>query len=424
MLSRPSFIKQHRLSKTAFTRNRSLDFSSLVLFLLNFRKQTGQTELNQFFEHVQSSSSRRLPSQSALTQARSQLCSLTFKTLNNHLVNHVYAESKRLKHWKGFRLAAIDGSMMRLPKSKNIVDNFGVHKGQNSTEGCPMALCSVFYDVLNRVVIDSTIESIHTSERTCAIEHLHYSTNKDLVLYDRGYGGFPIYAYHQQCNRKFCARVKVNQLKIAQAFVKSGAKQQVVTLKPSKYSANQCQQNELDAAPITLRLIRVDLDSEVEVLITNLMDERHYPTSCFKHLYFLRWGIEENYKRLKQWLEITNFSGKTALSIRQDFFAKILAANLTEIHSWVAQKKVNRKDKKRKLKYRVNFAQTVSKMKHSLVRFIFLAHGPTRKLDKELRRLINKIALSVTAIRKGRKFNRTLRSKEKLELPIEYKSCL
>ncbi|GAB6070117.1 hypothetical protein JCM30760_12140 [Thiomicrorhabdus hydrogeniphila] len=53
-----------------------------------------------------------------------------------------------------------------------------------------------------------------------------------------------------------------------------------------------------------------------------------------------------------------------------------------------------------------------------------MAHGPTRKLDKELRRLIDKIALSVTAIRKGRKFNRTLRSKEKLELPIEYKSFL
>lgn len=395
-----------------------------MLFLLNFRKQTGQTELNQFFKQVQPSSSHRPPSQSALTQARSQLSSLTFKDLNRQLVNHIYTESKRLKHWKGFRLTAIDGSMMRLPKSQNIVDSFGVHKGQNSTDGCPMALCSVFYDVLNRIVIDSTIESVHTSERACALEHLHYSTTQDLVLYDRGYGGFPLYAYHQQKNRTFCARVKVNQLKIAQAFAKSGAKQKIVTLDPSKYSANQCQQYELDTAPITLRLIRVDLDSEVEVLITNLMDERHYPASCFKHLYFLRWGIEENYKRLKQWLEMANFSGKTALSIRQDFYAKILAANLTEIHSWAAQKKVNQRDKQRKLKYRVNFAQTVSKMKHILVKFIYLTFKQTRQLDKELRRLINNIAMSVTAIRKGRKFDRTLKHKEKLGLPIKYKSCL
>jgi hypothetical protein len=47
----------------------------------------------------------------------------------------------------------------------------------------------------------------------------------------------------------------------------------------------------------------------------------------FKELYYLRWGIEENYKRLKQWVEIENFSGKSVLSIQQDFYnapAKII----------------------------------------------------------------------------------------------------
>jgi len=45
----------------------------------------------------------------------------------------------------------------------------------------------------------------------------------------------------------------------------------------------------------------------------------------------LRWGIEENYKRLKQWLEIENFSGKSVLTIKQDFYAKIVAENLTTL---------------------------------------------------------------------------------------------
>jgi len=47
------------------------------------------------------------------------------------------------------------------------------------------------------------------------------------------------------------------------------------------------------------------------VLITNLMDSDKYHVGLFKSLYHLRWGIEENYKRLKQWLEIENFSGKS-----------------------------------------------------------------------------------------------------------------
>jgi hypothetical protein len=34
-----------------------------------------------------------------------------------------------------------------------------------------------------------------------------------------------------------------------------------------------------------LRLIRVDLPEETEVLITNLMDEKRYPAHEFKRLY-------------------------------------------------------------------------------------------------------------------------------------------
>ena len=83
--------------------------------------------------------------------------------------------------------------------------------------------------------------------------------------------------------------------------------------------------------------MRVDLPSGIEVLITNLMDSDKYDAAVFKSLYHLRWGIEENYKRLKQWLEIENFSGKSALSVQQDFYAKIVASNLTALMAMAAQ---------------------------------------------------------------------------------------
>ncbi len=73
------------------------------------------------------------------------------------------------------------------------------------------------------------------------------------------------------------------------------------------------------------RLVRVELaDGEVEVLVTNLMDEEAFPASEFKALYPLRWGAEENYKRIKQWVEIENFSDKSVLSVIQDFYANVL----------------------------------------------------------------------------------------------------
>jgi hypothetical protein len=116
-----------------------------------------------------------------------------------------------------------------------------------------------------------------------------------------------------------------------------------VTFKPNKTSIKTCRKKGLPTAAIKLRLVRVDLPGEVEVLITNLMDSTAYEARLFKSLYHLRWGIEENYKRLKQWVEVENFSGKSALSVKQDFYAKIVAMNLTAIISIAAQKKSEKK---------------------------------------------------------------------------------
>jgi IS4 transposase len=69
-----------------------------------------------------------------------------------------------------------------------------------------------------------------------------------------------------------------------------------------------------------------------------MMDCEAYEVDLFKKLYYLRWGIEENYKRLKQWVEIENFSGKSVLSIQQDFYAKIVASNLTALNVLVCIK--------------------------------------------------------------------------------------
>jgi IS4 transposase len=55
----------------------------------------------------------------------------------------------------------------------------------------------------------------------------------------------------------------------------------------------------------------------VEVLITNMMGCEAYEVDLFKELYYLRWGIEENYKRLKQWVEIENTARLEILSAQQ-----------------------------------------------------------------------------------------------------------
>jgi len=146
---------------------------------------------------------------------------------------------------------------------------------------------------------------------------------------------------------------------IVKAFIRSGKKDEIVTFSPHYYSALTCKEKGLPDTPLKLRLIRVDLPNTVEVLITSLCDSRKYHSRIFKSRYHLRWGVEENYKRLKQWVEIENFSGKSVLSVKQDFYAKILAANLTQLISTASEEIIKKNNRNTQVNYKINMAQAI-----------------------------------------------------------------
>ncbi len=325
------------------------------------------------------------------------------------------------KTWKGFRLCAIDGTSIRLPNETDITEHFGVQKGRGDQADCTMGMASVFYDVLNHMVIDSTIKPRSGSEHKCAAEHLKHADKNDLILYDRGYNAFWLYALHTKHNSAFCMRAKANKNLLVKDFVNSNKKEAVVTFEANKPSVKTCNEKGLPTIPIKLRLVRVDLPNEVEVIITNLMDTSKYEASIFKALYHQRWGIEENYKCLKQWVEIENFSGKSALSVQQDFYAKIMAANLTALMAMEARKTIAKTTKKLKLKYQINFAQALSKMKHVIVRLILHARSNIELLIKQT---ISYLSKTFEAVRAGRSAPRKLKNiKNDIHFPA-YKSAL
>ena len=155
--------------------------------------------------------------------------------------------------------------------------------------------------------------------------------------------------------------------------------------------------------PGTTRL-RFALHGGQRVLITSLLDTKAYPYRAFAKLYALRWGIEENYKREKQRLEIENFSGRSPWVLLQDFHAKIFAQNLTAIFVRLAQWLADARYQHRRHGYRINFANALSKMKNNLVR-LFLETSP---LDLSWR-LLQRMADAVVAVRPGRKFPRDMK---------------
>lgn len=239
------------------------------------------------------------------------------------------------------------------------------------------------------------------------------------MLFDRGYPAFWLFAAGRHQDLKFCMRVKTGLEKIYRAFEASGQTETVIEMAPNQSSIKQCQAHGLSADPIRLRLIRVNLKSGTEVLVTNLLDEKTYPAKIFKGLYQLRWGIEEHYKRQKQWAEMENFSGKSALSVQQDFFAKMVTLNITAIMVAASQTIVDKQTTARRHRYRINFAQALSKMKDVVVSLIYRPATRHRLIQ-----LLHYLAKTIEAVRDHRSYPRNVKTNKNIRfVHVCYTRC-
>jgi hypothetical protein len=358
-----SFIARHRKSPTDFIRKRKLPFHLLICILLNHVKGSYQDELDQFFKALNAwDVAKRVVSKVAFAAARMKLKFQAFIELNEHLISS-FEKFHAPKTWCGYRLIAIDGSTLQLPKIDPISKHFGVWNVTNG-DPRPMARISQLFDVLNKLSIKAVIDPKSVDEREQAVNLFLALMPYDLVLLDRGYPSFWIFKALIAVNAAFCARMPTN-FKAVQQFKNSGKPQRIITLRPTPNSISKCREMGFDPAPIQLRLIRIELvTGEVEVLATTLLDRNDYPADVFKDLYFKRWPIETDYNYLKNWIEMENFTGKSVESVYQDFHARILSKNLTSVLSFPAQEILEREGRKEKYEHQINFVQALSKSKH------------------------------------------------------------
>ncbi len=258
-----------------------------------------------------------------------------------------------------------------------------------------------------------------TGERELAASHLYETGERDLMLYDRGYAAFWLFAMHRDLGRHFCARLKLDFNAQVKAFAESGQRSQIVTVRPDARARRQCEEYNHSDEPVTIRLIRVDLGKgKIEVLATTLIDGQQVAVGQFAKLYALRWEVEENYKREKLRLEIENFSSRTPRTLRQDFHAKIIALNLAVVMEWVAQAIAERIYKERKHIYQINFANALSVLKNALIRW--MAKGMPWD---GLLRLLTEIVGSVEPIKPGRSYPRIKRKVNVRQFHANYKRC-
>jgi len=398
----PDFVDRHRQHPKDFTRQRKLPFHLLIVFLINFVKGSYQDELDKFFKTIWCFDvAKRVVSKVALARARMKLKSEAFVELNRHLVDQ-FENHFNPRTWFGFRLLAIDGSTARLPLTSAITHHFGVWNGRQGAPS-PMARLSQLFDVLNKITVDAIIKPKSIGERELAAQHLLNVMPNDLILLDRGYPAWWLFNSILSMNANFCARLSCTKWKAVRKFFRSGSSEKIIDLSVHATSVAQCRQMGLDITPLKLRLIRIENDGNVAVLITSLIDTKKYPIGIFNDLYHQRWPIEEDYKTIKCRMELENFSGKSALSVYQDFHAKVFAKNLVWMMAFPVQDCLDADTNDKKYRYQINFTQAFSKSKGVIALLLQDTAKRIKYLIADLQYIFQR---TVEPIRPGRKYPR------------------
>lgn len=415
LLFSDDFKDRHRLNEKDFTRKRCLTFDIVISFLLNMIKLALQDELDEFFKLLKGTEvAVRVVTKSAFSQARKKLKYEAFVELNQVQVTYFY-DYFEWQTWHGLRLLAVDGSTAELPNTPEIIEHFGAwHPAAGGL--CPLARVSQMFDVLNQVTLDAIIAPKALGERALAALHFAALKAGDLVLMDRDYPAFWLFALILAQKAHFCARMPLGVWGVVDRFVATGLAEQIVSLYPSYEARKECRARGLSTEPLTVRLIRVELPSgEIEVLATSLLDSNAYPVSVFKDLYHHRWPVEEDYKAMKCRIEVENFSGESVLAVYQDFHAKVFTMNLTAILAQPAKKVVQQESQEKKYSYQINMTNAFSKMKDTVV--LLLRRANILPLLQCLWQLMIK---TIEPIRPGRSYPRKKRVKPK-RFPMAYK---
>ncbi len=410
-MSLETFKRLHSKTKEAFTRNRTLTFPITLLIVMRNSVKSLQNAANEAMLAL-----GEIPvTASAYCQARYKLKHTAFMALNKSAVQKAMYEGGEYQKFWGFRLLAIDGSKIRLPDKKVISDEFGAmrwkKKGKDvEVEGeIPTATASVLYDVLNSVAIDAILTKAKAYEVDLAIKHLAHTTSEDLLIEDRGYASYEMLAQAKHHNRQIVIRCSGASFSLARKMLKGeGTDSQIATLVPCKKQAVEMKKRGLPMK-LTIRFVRVLLDTgEYEVLVTSLLDEKHYPTEEFKTLYWYRWEIETFYGVLKTRLELENFTGNSVEAVRQDFFSTIFLTGLESILTETAQAKLAAKQHTQHRQI-VNHSVSFNAIKNKAFELL-ASNTATASLLEQLTALF---MTSPTLVRNGRCFPRKKTSPSK-----------
>lgn len=216
-----------RKKKCDFTRNRNMNFYSIIYYFIFRNRTTTNAELTHFYSSIDRFEKRI--SKQALNKAIRKLNPNVFTYLINQFAS-IYYSTSIPKKYRDHLLIAEDGTYIEIPYNmlninefqfalgSHVRDMFDVKKVQSKAGG--------LYDVTNGLFIDFSLKQAPYSETPLAFEHLYRTkevleNQKVIYLADRNYGSAEIISHLEGLRYSYVIRGKSNFYKKQVASMES-----------------------------------------------------------------------------------------------------------------------------------------------------------------------------------------------------------
>ena len=348
------YLFNSKTTEVAFTRLRKMSFCDIVYFMISSKRKCVQHELNEYFKQKGGVSVSR----QAFAKSRKNIKPEAIRELNEHIVLDFEKNETEIAMLKGYRVLAVDGSVIDLPDNTETRERFGYSSCGTSTTICK-GRAMLAQDVLNGITIYGELGSFFKSERESMHEISDYikarpAYENTVFVLDRGYPSLELFLHLEKNNQKFLTRVSSSFYAGIQAFTEPDG---FVNIKNKKGS-------------YTVRVLNIRLTSGInEKLVTNLSPDEFTCEEVYS-LYGMRWGIETNYGYLKNAELIECFTGESVIDILQDFYSGILILTLSAIAYREQEDVISAQKNSTKYSYKPNRKQIICDIKCNLVKMM------------------------------------------------------
>ena len=412
ILSDP-FLEVCRDGKTnTLVRRRKMPIEDLVYSMINRKGLTLKLELRNYMKITHPGVEISKP---GYLKQRMKLNPEAFKVLYQSHNKNFYQDAEVEPYtYKGYLVLAADGSDINIPTTAETVEKYGSASVRGG-KPCAQIGLGCIYDVLNRFILDSSINKVKFDEMRVAQEQL--SNIKDtigdrypyMVIMDRGYPSTPAFLKFIDDGIYFVARIKTSDYKAEQKALKSNDEDVEIALTKARrrnYIGKKEESIMMSRDFFSLRMVKVNFDNDIsEILATNLPRET-FPEECFAEIYHMRWGIETAYEVLKDRLKIENFTGIKPTLIEQDINSTIYVSNLVEdIICDIEEEDKEHLKNDYKHTMQINRSLSIGLLKNDLI-YILIETDENRKSEL-LQALYDEIRVNVVPIRPDRHYHRT-----------------